>query len=67
MTFRRSVGSSFTLAQQLSELEPHVCSQNAPLAAASDSASAFVRAGFDMLSNLAKLSVQHGLPIIFWG
>jgi hypothetical protein len=65
ITFYHSFGSSFTLADQLRTLEPHIPSEND--SSVSESARNLITAGFETLSELATKSLEHKLPIVFWG
>ena len=64
-TFYHSFGSSYTLADQLRKLEPHIPSEND--AAISEPARELITAGFETLRELAMKSIEHKLPIVFWG
>ncbi|MBI5723057.1 MAG: hypothetical protein HZA50_03785 [Planctomycetes bacterium] len=64
-TFHHSFGSSYTLAAQLDTLEKYLPS-NVDSKVSADSCNPIL-AGFNTLKELASKSIEHQLPIIFWG
>jgi hypothetical protein len=64
-TFYHSFGSSFTLADQICKLEQYIPSEDG--CDVSNSAGWLIRAGFDTLKEFSAKSIEHGLPIVFWG
>jgi hypothetical protein len=66
-TMTRSVGSSLTLADQLEILAPHI-PQPVPKPVTEEQRMHWaLRESFDQLQRMAKLSIKHGLPVIFHG
>lgn len=61
--FHHSVGSSFTLADQLEAMRAYLPAEKD----VSETAHQLIHAGFNLLKTTASKSIEHQLPIIFWG
>lgn len=61
--FHHSLGSSYTLSDQLELIGPSLPSKSD----VSETAHDLIHAGFDLLKTVAAKSIKHQLPIIFWG
>ncbi len=64
-TFYHSFGSSYTLAEQLKEIERLLPSRTS--SDVSIGSHDLIHAGFETLTELSEKSIEHGLPIVFWG
>ncbi|WP_252852526.1 hypothetical protein [Aeoliella straminimaris] len=64
-TFYHSFGSSYALADQLRTIEPHIPSDKD--SSISESTRELITAGFETLREFSAKSLEHKLPIVFWG
>jgi hypothetical protein len=66
-TFHNSFGSTVAISRELRQLEAFIRSRETGEKPVPDEAWNYIQAGFDSLNLLAQKSLEHKLPIIFYG